>query len=119
MLSVLPGQASLGQKGNGFASGSLRLHKRKCCVKGEIMLHIYYGRENLDKEKFLFDRIAGELDRDRQKILLMVPDQYTLQAERSAFACLGVDGLIDLEVMSLSRLGFKVLSEVEAAARYR
>lgn len=101
------------------------------------MLHIYYGRENLDKEKFLFDRIAGDLSlpgdplsdsavpgagqpddpRPEQKILLLVPDQFTLQAERNAFAYLGVDGLMDLEVMSQSRLGFKILSEVGGSSK--
>ncbi len=81
------------------------------------MLHIYYGRENLDKEKFLFDRIAGELTVDHQKILLLVPDQFTLQAERNAFAYLCVDGLMDLEIMSQSRLGVKVLSEVGGTSR--
>ena len=70
------------------------------------MLRLYYGRENLDKEKFLFDQIGN------QRVLLLVPDQFTLQAERNAFAYLGVEGLMDLEVMSQSRLGFKVLSEV-------
>ncbi len=104
------------------------------------MLHIYYGREMLDKEKFMFDKIAEELalpeDRDGernenaggrpygrspggsgQKILLLVPDQFTLQAERNAFAYLGVDGLMDLEVMSQSRLGFKVLAETGGSSR--
>jgi ATP-dependent helicase/nuclease subunit B len=117
------------------------------------MLHIYYGRENLDKDRFMFDRIAvdlgrtgetaqaegraraGEPDqvkdpvriggfdrvegwsRDFQKILLLVPDQFTLQAERNAFACLGADGLMDLEVMSLSRLGYKVLAETGGSSR--
>lgn len=93
------------------------------------MLHIYYGRENLDKEKFLFDQIAKELnqsDRDEngidtggshKKILLLVPDQFTLQAERNAFSYLHVDGLMDLEVMSQSRLGFKVLSETGGSNR--
>lgn len=81
------------------------------------MLHIYYGRENLDKDKFMFDRIAGELNRDHQKILLLVPDQFTLQAERNAFAYLCVDGLMDLEIMSQSRLGFKVLAEVGGSSR--
>lgn len=87
------------------------------------MLHIYYGRENLDKDKFLFDKIAGDLCRagepcrDFRKILLLVPDQYTLQAERNAFAYLGVEGLMDLEVMSQSRLGFKVLAETGGSSR--
>lgn len=81
------------------------------------MLHIYYGRENLDKEKFLFEQIAGEMTGNLQKILLLVPDQFTLQAERNAFAYLGVDGLIDLEILSQSRLGYKVLSEVGGSRR--
>ena len=81
------------------------------------MLHIYYGRENLDKDKFLFERIAEELTAEHQKILLLVPDQFTLQAERNAFACLGVEGLMDIEVMSQSRLGYKVLSEVGGSSR--
>ncbi len=85
--------------------------------KGEPMLHIYYGRENLDKEKFLFDQIAAELARDPRKILLLVPDQFTLQAERNAFAYLGMDGLMDLEVMSQSRLGSKVLAEVGGSGK--
>ena len=95
------------------------------------MLNLYYGRENLDKEKFLFDQIGRDLtqfhengnddsdpnDTSNQKILLLVPDQFTLQAERNAFAYLGVPGLIDLEIMSQSRLGFKVLSEVGGSNR--
>ena len=81
------------------------------------MLHVYYGRENLDKDKFMFDRIAGELTPEHRKILLLVPDQFTLQAERNAFSYLGVDGLMDLEVMSQSRLGYKVLSEVGGSSR--
>lgn len=80
------------------------------------MLNIYYGREDLDKDKFMFDQIAKSLtaikpNQERERILLIVPDQYTLQAERNAFAYLGVPGLIDLEIISQSRLGFKVLEE--------
>lgn len=68
------------------------------------MLHIFYGRENVNKDRFLFDSIKG-------KTLLLVPDQFTLQAERDAFFYLGAKGLMDLEVVSISRLGLKVLAE--------
>ena len=68
------------------------------------MLNIYSGRENLDKEKFIFDHIQG-------KTLLLVPDQFTLGAEQRAFSILGVRGLMDLEVLSPSRLGFRILSQ--------
>ncbi|MBN7772992.1 PD-(D/E)XK nuclease family protein [Clostridium aminobutyricum] len=69
------------------------------------MLYIYYGRDNLDKDRFIFDRVTG-------RTILLVPDQFTLQAERNAFEYLGVKGLMDLEVISPSRLGMRVLREV-------
>nr|WP_315020396.1 PD-(D/E)XK nuclease family protein [uncultured Aminipila sp.] len=69
------------------------------------MLNIYYGRENIDKDKFIFDRVSG-------RTLLLVPDQFTLQAERNAFKYLGVHGLMEIEVISPSRLGLRVLKEV-------
>ena len=81
------------------------------------MLHIYYGRENLDKDRFMYDCIESDLAKGGKKILLLVPDQFTLQAERNAFSYLGVDGLMDLEILSPSRLGFKVLSEVGGSSR--
>lgn len=68
------------------------------------MLHIFYGRESIHKDRFLFDSIKG-------KTLLLVPDQFTLQAERDAFFYLKAKGLMDLEVVSISRLGLKVLAE--------
>ena len=39
------------------------------------MLTIYYGRESVDKEKFIFDNIKGRAP-------IVVPDQFTLEAER-------------------------------------
>jgi len=68
------------------------------------MLKLYYGRENLRKDKFIFDSIRG-------RTLLLVPDQFTLQTERDAFTYLGVKGFMDLDVVSISRLGSKILSE--------
>lgn len=69
------------------------------------MLKIYYGRESIDKDKFIFDSVSG-------RTILLVPDQFTLQAERNAFKYLEVKGLMDIEVISPSRLGLRVLKEV-------
>lgn len=68
------------------------------------MLRIFYGRENLKKDKFIFDNVKG-------KTLMLVPDQFTLQAERDAFFYMGVKGMMDLEVVGISRFGSKILSE--------
>ena len=54
------------------------------------MLNIFYGRESIDKEKFIFDNL-------QKRALIMVPEQYTLEAERQAFRHLGVSALMDVE----------------------
>ena len=59
--------------------------------QGDVMLNIFYGRENLDKEKFIFESVGD-------RALIMVPDQYTLEAERQAFRHLGVSSLMDVEM---------------------
>ena len=74
------------------------------------MLKIFYGRENLDKSKFIFDNLDG-------KTLLLVPDQFTLEAEKDAFFYLGRKGLMDIDIVSISRLGSKVLKETGGGRR--
>ncbi len=69
------------------------------------MLNIYFGRESLDKEKFIFDNLTD-------KTIILVPDQYTLEAERQAFRHLGVSALMDVEILSPSRLGSRLLSQM-------
>ena len=72
------------------------------------MLNIYYGAEKTDKEKFIFDNIKG-------RTLLLVPDQFSLQAERDAFFYLGKKSLMDLRVVDFSTLGRKVVKEAGGA----
>lgn len=75
------------------------------------MLQIYYGRQCVDKDRYIFENIKGET-------LLIVPDQFTLQAERDAFFyCEDRKGFMDLEVLSFSRLGARVLEEVGGGKR--
>ena len=71
------------------------------------MLRLYAGRENIDKERFVYERIkerGGET-------LVLVPDQYTLAAEEQALKYLETDCLFDTEILSMNRLGLRVLTE--------
>lgn len=68
------------------------------------MLNIYYGSENTDKEKFIFDNVKG-------RTLLLVPDQFSLQAERDAFFYLEEKSLIDIRIVDFSSLGHKIVNE--------
>jgi len=85
------------------------------------MLRLFYSRADRDQDRFAFDKIRSQLklisETGEGKVLLIVPDQFTLQAERNAFNHLKVPGLMDIDIMSFSRLGAKVLDEVGGATR--
>ncbi|MBQ6389292.1 MAG: PD-(D/E)XK nuclease family protein [Mogibacterium sp.] len=68
------------------------------------MLTLYAARENIDKERFIYGNIAGET-------LVIVPDQYTLVAEEQALKYMETECLFDVEILSMNRLGMRVLTE--------
>lgn len=68
------------------------------------MLKLFTGRENIDKEKFLYGQVSGET-------LVIVPNQYTLVAEEQAIRYLDTNCLFDVEILSMNRLGLRVLTE--------
>ena len=81
------------------------------------MLNIYYGRENVDKEAFMYQEIRKAGYGPDRRVLILVPDQYTLEAERQAFRWLGTRALVGLEVSSLSRLGHNILRDLGGARK--
>jgi ATP-dependent helicase/nuclease subunit B len=50
-------------------------------------------------------------------LILLVPEQYTLQAERELIAQMPTPGLLGIEVMSFRRLGWRVLEEAGGRIR--
>ena len=77
------------------------------------MLNIYTGREDIDKQRYMFARIhRQDLDAEhKQPVYLIVPDQFTLETERSAFSYMDVPAFINPVVLSMNRLAGKVLAE--------
>ncbi len=71
------------------------------------MLRLFTGRENTDKERFIYDRVSEH----GGETLVLVPDQYTLVAEEQALKYLETDCLFNIEITSMNRLGLKVLTE--------
>lgn len=71
------------------------------------MIQVFYGSAEYDKDRFLFDNIAMRMPRD---IILIVPDQFTLQAERNAFEYMNTDTLLELEIMSNSSFSRRILA---------
>lgn len=61
-------------------------------------------------------RVVKEIEQDLQihgdhKLLLIVPEQFTLQAERELISRLNLPGLMRVEVLSFTRLAQRVLNE--------
>lgn len=69
------------------------------------MLQIFCAREDIDKEKFIYENIDGEA-------LVIVPDQYTLVGEEQALKYLGTACLLDVEVLGMNRVGLRALTEL-------
>ncbi|MBO5995458.1 MAG: hypothetical protein J6Q41_08095, partial [Firmicutes bacterium] len=76
------------------------------------MLNIFYGRESVDHEKFIYSNIDP-----KGRALIIVPDQYTLEAERRLFKETDAEALMDIEVISMSRLGYRLLEELGGSKR--
>ncbi len=98
------------------------------------MLNIYRSRESIDKESFIYNHILrqrekGEHTNSEQdptdprgfsfanRTLVVVPDQYTLAAERQAMDRMKTDVLFDVEIISISRLGSRLLGETGGNAK--
>lgn len=74
-------------------------------------LNFYCGRADTALDwKSLLGQKSGHT-------ILIVPDQATLQTERTIIESLGVPGLIDIEAISFSRLGQRIFSECGGLTR--
>ncbi len=72
------------------------------------MLNVYFGGADKDKDMFMFQEIASAMPSD---IFLLVPDQFTLQAERNAFEYMNADALLEFEVVSRSGFTRRIVSQ--------
>ncbi len=77
-----------------------------------MSLRFIIGRCGSGKSSRVLSEIHEALQDGGTKLFLMVPEQYTLQAERDLIYELNLPGVINIEVLSFSRLAYKVFNEV-------
>jgi len=76
-------------------------------------LTIIAGRAKTGKSKYISDDINNEiLKKNHNHLLLIVPEQMTYQAEYDVIERTGSNGIMSAEVLSFTRLGYKILEEV-------
>lgn len=78
-----------------------------------MSLRFIYGRAGCGKTHFCLDELKTKIEgQQNSSMFLIVPEQYTFQAERDLIAMLQSGGILKNEVLSFRRLSFRVFNEV-------
>lgn len=78
-----------------------------------MSLRFVYGRAGCGKTHFCLEEMKIRIEsRDTSPLYLLVPEQYTFQAERDLIHMLMSGGILKNEVLSFRRLAYKVFNEV-------
>lgn len=75
-----------------------------------MKLNIVYGRSGTGKSEYIYKDITKKIGTN--KIFIIVPEQCNLSAEKKLFEISKKNCLIDAEVLTLSRMAYRVANEV-------
>jgi hypothetical protein len=81
------------------------------------MIHFYFGRSGQTWP--CAAQLAERARREGKPVFLLVPQQYTLSAERMLIRHFGAEGFFDLDVLSPARLRQRVFSRAGGSDRVR
>lgn len=76
-----------------------------------MSLRIVYGRAGSGKTRIFYEEIKSA-EKNNEPIFLLVPEQFTFQAERDLITFMKTGGLLKSEVLSFRRLAYRVFNEV-------
>ena len=88
-----------------------------------MALRFITGRAGKGKSYYIYNEIrqhileARNQDCRRENLILLVPEQYTLQAERDFIDKTGLKGIMQLEILSFTRLAQRIFNEVGGLTR--
>lgn len=78
-----------------------------------MSLRFIYGRAGCGKTRFCLEELKKKIESQQTNPLyLLVPEQYTFQAERELVDMLHSGGILKNEVLSFRRLSYRVFNEV-------
>ena len=83
-----------------------------------MSLRIIYGRAGSGKSSFCLSDIKEKVKKGGDiPLILIVPEQYSFQAEKKLVKELGSSGINNAQVLSIRRMAYRVLSEDGGIAR--
>ena len=74
-------------------------------------LRIIYGKPGSGKSTYCFQEIGNLIDKEK-KIFIITPEQFSFTAERKLMDSIKSKSAINAEVITLSRMAYRVLGEV-------
>ena len=76
-------------------------------------IRFIFGRAGAGKSYYCLNQIKKKLDNDKNnKLIILVPDQYTFQTEKKLLEHVGEKALLRAEVLSFKRMATRVLINV-------
>ncbi|HPA54687.1 MAG TPA: helicase-exonuclease AddAB subunit AddB [Bacillota bacterium] len=83
-----------------------------------MSLRIIYGRAGSGKSTYCLNEIRESLNQgNNTRHIIIVPEQFSLQAEKKLIKAVGASGINGAEVLSFRRLSHRVLGEVGGLVR--
>lgn len=79
-------------------------------------LRIIYGKPGSGKSEFCFSEIANKLNTEK-KIYMITPEQFSFTAEQKLMKAGNSHAILNAEVVTLSRMAYRVLNEVGGATK--
>lgn len=85
-----------------------------------MSLRFIYGRAGCGKSTFCLDQIRNKIEKNTDnKLILLVPEQFSFQAEKDLLDSIGERALYKAEVLSFKRMSNKILDQVGGSAHKR
>lgn len=80
-------------------------------MKVKMGLRIIYGKSGSGKSEYCFSEISKIIEKEK-KIYIITPEQFSFTAERKLMNILKEQATINAEVITLSRMAYRVMSEI-------
>lgn len=79
-------------------------------------LRIIYGKPGSGKSEYCFQEIANRIEKET-KIYMITPEQFSFTAETKLMEAVRTHAIINAEVVTLSRMAYRVLEEVGGSSK--
>ena len=89
-------------------------NKRGTNMEKQTKLNLIYGKSGTGKSQWMYHDIDQKIN-DFQKIFMIVPEQSNLTCEKRFFEITGRKSLFNVEVLTLSRMAYRVSNEIGEA----